>query len=201
MVQSMSRPGGHITGFASAEFGMSAKWLEMLKEVAPGVKRVAVIQDPGNPGSVPQFGAIQSVAPSFGVSLDTIFLRDERDFETAVERFAREPNGGLIVTRTTGAISHRELIVKLAARHRLPAVYPLRLFVSAGGLVSYGPDVVDQFRLAAGYVDRILKGEKPADLPVHAPDKYELVINLKTVKALGLDVPLILQQRANEVIE
>ena len=201
LVESLARPGSNATGFTSAEFGMSAKWLELVKEIAPRVTRVAVLQDPGNPGGLPQFAAIQSVAPSFGVELSSLFLRDAGDIEQAVAALARGSNVGLIVTRTSGAISHRELIITLAARHRLPAVYPLRLFVTGGGLISYGPDIVDQYRRAAGYVDRILKGEKPADLPVQAPTKYELVINLKTAKAMGLDMPATLLARADEVLE
>jgi putative tryptophan/tyrosine transport system substrate-binding protein len=201
VVASLARPGGNATGFTSAEFSMSAKWLELLKEVAPGVTRAAVLQDPGNPGSIPQFAAIQSVAPSLGVDLSTIFLRDAGEIEGAVAAFARAPNGGLIATRTSGAIGHRNLIITQAAKLRLPAVYPLRLFVTAGGLASYGPDIVDQCRRAASYVDRILKGAKPADLPVQAPTKYELTINLKTAKALGLTVPDSVLARADEVIE
>ena len=201
VVASLARPGGNTTGFTSAEFSMSAKWLELLKEVAPGVTRAAVLQDPGNPGSIPQFAAIQSVAPSLGVDLSTIFLRDAGEIEGAVAAFARAPNGGLIATRTSGAIGHRNLIITQAAKLRLPAVYPLRLFVTAGGLASYGPDIVDQCRRAASYVDRILKGAKPADLPVQAPTKYELVINLKTAKELGLTVPDTVLARADEVIE
>ena len=193
VVESLSRPGSNATGFISAEFGMSAKWLELLKEVAPGVTRAAVLLEPSNIVSLPQFAAVQTVAPSFRVELSQI--------ERSVAIFAGTPNGGLIVSRTSEAIAHRALIIALAARHRLPAVYPLRLFVNDGGLVCYGPDIVDQYRLAAGYVDRILKGEKPADLPVQAPTKYELVINLKTAKALGLDVPPTLLARADEVIE
>ena len=201
VVASLARPGGNTTGFTSAEFSMSAKWLELLKEVAPGVTRAAVLQDPGNPGSIPQFAAIQSVAPSLGVDLSTIFLRDAGEIEGAVAAFARAPNGGLIATRTSGAIGHRNLIITQAAKLRLPAVYPLRLFVTAGGLASYGPDIVDQCRRAASYVDRILKGAKPADLPVQAPTKYELTINLKTAKTLGLTVPDSVLARADEVIE
>jgi putative ABC transport system substrate-binding protein len=201
IVQSLARPGGNATGFTSAEFGMSAKWLELLKEVAPGVKRAAVLRNPTNPGSMPQFAAIQTVAPMFGVDLSLIDLADAGEIERGIDALARSPNGGLIVTRTSEAIIYRDLIIALAARHRLPAVYPLRFFVSDGGLISYGPDIVDQFRRAAGYVDRILKGEKPADLPVQAPTKYELVINLKTAKALGLEVPATLLARADEVIE
>jgi putative ABC transport system substrate-binding protein len=200
LVESMARPGRNATGFASAEFGTSAKWLEMLKEVAPRVMRAAVLQDPLT-GGAGQFAAIQAVAGSFGVALSSLAASDVSEIERSVAEFARAPNGGLIVSRGAPTITHRDLIVKLAARHGLPAVYPLRLFVAAGGLISYGPDVVDQYRRAAGYVDRILKGEKPADLPVQAPTKYELVLNLKTAKALGLDVPTTLLARADEVIE
>ena len=200
-VDSLARPGGNATGFLAAEFGMSAKWLELLKDIAPRVTRVAVLQDPGNPGGIPQFAAIQAVAPSFGVDLSSLWLRDADEIERAVTAFARSPNGGLIATRTTGAIVHRDLIITLAARHRLPAVYPYRFFVADGGLISYGSEIIDQYRLAAGYVDRILKGEKPADLPVQAPTKYEIAINLKTSKALGLEVPPTVLARATEVIE
>jgi putative ABC transport system substrate-binding protein len=200
LVESMARPGRNATGFASAEFGTSAKWLEMLKEVAPRVMRAAVLQDPLT-GGAGQFAAIQAVAGSFGVALSSLAASDVSEIERSVAEFARAPNGGLIVSRGAPTITHRDLIVKLAAQHGLPAVYPLRLFVAAGGLISYGPDVVDQYRRAAGYVDRILKGEKPADLPVQAPTKYELVLNLKTAKALGLDVPTTLLARADEVIE
>jgi putative ABC transport system substrate-binding protein len=200
-IQSLARPGGNITGFTSAEFSMSAKWLELLKEISPNVVRVAVIQDPGNPGGIPQFAAIQSMAASLKVDLSTIFLRDVGEIENAVAAFAREPNCGLIVTRTSGAIGHRNLIIKLAIQYRLPAIYPLRFFVNGGGLISYGPDIVDQYRRAATYVDRILRGEKPADLPVQAPTKYEMVINLKTAKELGLVVPPTVLARADEVIE
>jgi putative ABC transport system substrate-binding protein len=200
-VESLARPGGNATGFTSAEYGMSAKWLELLKEIDPRLARVAVLYDRENPGGLPQFAAIQSVASSLGVELSSISLRDAEEIARAVTAFARQPNSGLIVSRTSEAIVHRELIVTMAARHRLPAIYPLRFFAAGGGLIAYGPDIVDQHRRAAGYVDRILKGEKPADLPVQAPTKYELVINLKTAKALGLSVPLILQQRADEVIE
>jgi putative tryptophan/tyrosine transport system substrate-binding protein len=200
-VESLARPGGNATGFTSAEFGMSAKWLELLKEAAPQITRVAVLQDPGNPGGIPQFAAIQTAAPSLGVELRSLNLRATDEIEAAIGAFARGSNAGLIVTRTSGAISHRDLIIKLAARYRLPAVYPLRFFVSGGGLISYGPDIVDQYRQAAGYVDRILKGEKPSDLPVQAPTKYELVVNLKTAKSLGLDVPATVLARVDEVIE
>jgi len=201
VVQSLAQPGGNATGFTSAEYSMSAKWLELLKEIAPGVTRAAILQDPGNVGGLPQFAAIQSVAPALGVDLSTLFMRDAGEIERAIATFARASNGGLIATRTSGAIGNRELIITQAAKHRLPAVYPLRLFVSAGGLACYGPDIVDQYRRAASYVDRILKGEKPADLPVQAPTKYELVINLKTAKALGLEIPPTLLARADEVIE
>jgi ABC-type uncharacterized transport system substrate-binding protein len=201
VVQSLARPGGNATGFTSAEFSMSAKWLELLKEIAPGVTRAAILQDAGNVGSVPQFAAIQSVAPALGVDLSTLFMRDAREFERGVAAFARTPNGGLIATRTSGAIGHRDLIIAQAVRHRLPAVYPLRLFVTAGGLAAYGPDIVDQYRRAASYVDRILNGDKPADLPVQAPVKYELAINLQAAKAIGLEVPATVLARADEVIE
>jgi putative tryptophan/tyrosine transport system substrate-binding protein len=200
-VASLARPGGNATGFTVFEYGFSVKWLELLKELAPHVTRVAVLQELGNPGGLPQFAAIQAVAPSFRVEVSTLWMRDAAEIEQAVTAFARSPNGGLIATRTTGAIVHRDLIIKLAARHRLPAVYGYRFFAAAGGLASYGDDVVNQYRLAAGYVDRILKGEKPADLPVQAPTKYELVINLKTAKALGIEVPPMLLARADEVIE
>ena len=183
------------------EYGMSGKWLELLKEIAPGVTRAAVLRDPAIPAGIGQFGAIQAVAPSFGVEVSPVDVRDAGEIERAVTAFARSANGGLIVTASALAVVHRDLIVTLAARHKLPAVYPDRFFVTAGGLISYGPDPVDQYRRAAGYVDRILKGEKPADLPVQAPTKYELVINLKTAKALGLDVPPTLLARADEVIE
>jgi len=201
VVQSLAQPGGNATGFTSAEFSMSAKWLELLKEIAPGVTRAAILQDPGNVGGLPQFAAIQSVAPALGVDLSTLFMRDAGEIERAIAAFARAPNGGLIATRTSGAISNRELIITQAAKHRLPAVYPLRLFVSAGGLACYGPDIVDQYRRAASYVDRILKGEKPADLPVQAPTKYELVINLRAAKVIGLEISPTLLARADEVIE
>jgi putative ABC transport system substrate-binding protein len=200
LVESMARPGGNATGFASAEFGTSAKWLELLKDIAPGVTRAAVLQDPLS-GGASQFAAIQAVAPSFGVALSSLGASDVGEIERSIAEFARVPNGGLIVSRGAPTITHRDLIVKLAAQHRLPAVYPLRLFVAAGGLVSYGPDIVDQYRRAAGYVDRILRGEKPADLPVQAPTKYELVLNLKAAKALGLDIPTTVLALADEVIE
>ena len=168
---------------------MSGKWLELLKEIAPGVTRAAVLRDPAITAGIGQFGAIQSVAPSLGVEVSPVNVRDAGEIERAITAFARSSNGGLIVTASALAGVHRDLIITLAARHKLPAVYCERFFVTDGGLISYGPDLVDQYRRAAGYVDRILKGEKPADLPVQAPTKYELVINLKTAKALGLTVP------------
>ena len=200
-VDSLARPGGNATGFMSFEYGLSGKWLELLKEIAPGVTRVAVLRDPAIPAGIGQFGAIQAVAPSLGVEVSPVNVRDAGEIERAIAAFARSSNGGLIVTASALAQLHRDLIVTLAARHKLPAVYCDRFFVAAGGLISYGPDYIDQYRRAAGYVDRILKGEKPADLPVQAPTKYELVINLKTAKALGLDVPPTLLARADEVIE
>jgi putative ABC transport system substrate-binding protein len=200
-IDSLARPGGNTTGFISFEYGLSGKWLELLKEIAPGVTRVAVLRDSAISGGTGQFGAIQSVAPSLRVEVNPINVRDAGEIERAIAAFARAPNGGLIVTASGLAIVHRELIVTLAARHKLPAVYYYRFFVTDGGLVSYGPDPHDQYRRAASYVDRILKGEKPADLPVQAPTKLELVINLKTAKALGLEVPPMLLGRADEVIE
>jgi putative ABC transport system substrate-binding protein len=200
-VASLARPGGNATGFTVYEYGMGGKWLELLKDIAPGVRRAAVLRDPAVTSGIGQFGAVQAVAPSLGVELTPVDIRDAGEIERALTAFARGPNGGLIVTGGAWAVVHRELIATLADRHRLPAVYPGRYSVTAGGLISYGPDLIDQFRRAAGYVDRILKGEKPADLPVQAPTKYELVINLKTAKALGLDVPPMLLARADEVIE
>jgi putative ABC transport system substrate-binding protein len=200
-VASLARPGGNATGFTIFEFGMGGKWLELLKEIAPRVTRAAVLRDAALAAGTGQLGAIQSVAPSFGVELSPIDVRDAGEIERAVTAFARSPNDGLLVTGSALATVHRDLIVALAARHRLPAVYTLRLFVAGGGLISYGPDSIDPYRQAAGYVDRILKGEKPADLPVQAPTKYELVINLKTAKALGLEVPPTLLARADEAIE
>jgi putative ABC transport system substrate-binding protein len=200
-VASLAQPGGNATGFTIFEYSMSGKWLELLKEIAPGVTRVAVLRDPAVASGIGQFGAVQIVAPSLGVDLSPVDVRDAGEIERAVTAFARGPNGGMIVTASALALVHRDLIIALAARHKIPAVYSDRLMVIAGGLISYGPDRVDQFRLAAGYVDRILKGEKPADLPVQAPTKYDLVINLKTAKALGLTVPPSLLARADEVIE
>jgi putative ABC transport system substrate-binding protein len=200
-VNSLARPGGNATGFATYEYGISAKWLELLKEIAPRVTRAAVIRDAAIASGTGQWGALQSVAPSFGVELSPVNMRDADEIERAVAAFARSPNGGVILAGSTLAVVHRDLIVTLAARHKLPAVYSGRFFVTAGGLTSYGPDSIDPHRRAARYVDRILKGEKPADLPVQAPTKYELVINLKTARALGLEVPPTLLARADEVIE
>ena len=200
-VDSLARPGGNATGFTAFEYGLSGKWLELLKEIAPGVTRAAVIRDPAITAGIGQFAAIQSVAPSIGVEVSPVNVRDAGEIERAITAFARSSNGGLIVTGSALAVVHRDLIVMLAARHKLPAVYWDRLLVTAGGLISYGPDIIDQYRRAAAYVDRILKGEKPADLPVQAPTKYELVINLKTAKALDLAVPPSLLARADEVIE
>jgi putative ABC transport system substrate-binding protein len=200
-VDSLVRPGGNATGFIQFEFGLSGKWLELLKQIAPGVMRAAVIRDPAISAGLGQWGALQTAAPSLGVELTPVNVRDAGEIERAVATFARQPDGGLIVTGSAAAAFHRNLIVALAARHKLPAVYYARHFVAAGGLISYAPDIVDQYRQAASYVDRILKGEKPADLPVQAPTKFELVINLKTAKALGLEVPPTLLARADEVIE
>ncbi len=200
-VTSLARPGGNATGFSQFEYGLSGKWLELLKEIAPRVTRAAVIRDPARTSGVGQFAAIQAVAPSLGVELSPVDPRDPGEIERAITAFARGSNGGLIVASGTLGEIHRELIITLAARHQLPAVYVLREFVTGGGLISYGPDYIDQYRRAAGYVDRILKGEKPADLPVQAPTKYQLVINLKAAKAIGLDVPATVLARADEVIE
>jgi putative tryptophan/tyrosine transport system substrate-binding protein len=200
-VDSLARPGGNATGFLLFEYSLSGKWLELLKEIAPGVTRVVVLRDPATPTGIGQFGVIQSVAPSFRVEVSPLNVRDAGEIERGVAAFARSSNGGLILTGGNRAILHRDLIITLAARHKLPAVYADRFFVAAGGLISYGPDRIDQYRRAAGYVDRVLKGEKPADLPVQAPTKYETVLNLKTAKALGLDVPPTVLARADEVIE
>ena len=201
VVASLARPGGNATGFTLYEFGLSGKWLELLKQFVPRITRAGILRDSTTTGGVGQFAALQAVAPSFGVELSPLDVRDAGEIERAVTAFAREPNSALVVTLSGLAISHRELIVILAARHRMPAVYAYRPFVTGGGLISYGPDIVDQYRRAAGYVDRILKGEKPADLPVQAPTKYELMINLKTAKALGLEIPPSLLAIADEVIE
>jgi putative tryptophan/tyrosine transport system substrate-binding protein len=200
-VASLARPGGNATGFTQFEFGISAKCLELLKEIAPRVSRVAVLRDTTVPGGIGQLGSIQAVAPSFGAELSSIDVRNAPEIERAVTAFARGSNGGLIVLSSATGVVHRELIITLAARHRLPATYPSRLFVTGGGLISYGPDVVDQPRLAADYVDRILKGEKPGDLPVQESTAQQLAINLNTAKALGLTVPAALLARADEVIE
>ena len=200
-VDSLARPGGNVTGFSLFEYSLSAKWLELLKEIAPGVTRAAVLRDTTVGSGVGQYAIIQAMAPSFGVELRPIDLRNPGEIERGVVAFAREPNGGLIIVGAPPGAVHRDLIITLAARHRLPAVYPYPVFAHSGGLVSYGPDAVSHFRRAAGYVDRILKGEKPGDLPVQAPTKYELVINLKTAKALALEVPPTLLARADEVIE
>ena len=200
-VDSLARPGGNATGFIAYEYGLSGKWLEVLKEIAPGVTRAAVIRDPALASGPGQFAAIQSIAPSLGVEVSPVNVRDAGEIERAITAFAHSPNGGLIVTGSALVGIHRHLIIALAARHKLPAVYVERTYVAAGGLISYGSDFLDQYRRAASYVDRILKGEKPADLPVQAPTKYELVINLKTAKALGLEVPPTLLARADEVIE
>ena len=201
-VDSLARPGGNATGFMQYEYSLTGKWLEVLKQIAPGVTRAAVLRDPANVSGIGQFAVIQSVAPSVGMEVSAINLRDDTgEIERAITAFARSANGGLILTSSAIAMVHRELIVALAARYELPAVYSRRYFVQRGGLISYGVDFIDQYRRAAGYVDRILKGEKPSDLPVQAPTKYELVINLKTAKALGLEVPPTLLARADEVIE
>ncbi len=201
-VASLARPGGNVTGFTAFEYSLSGKWLELLKEIAPNLTRIAILRDPAVAVGIGQFAAIQAMAPpSFGVELSPIDVRDAGEIERDVAAFARESNGGLIVTASSGATAHRELIIMLAARHRLPAVYPFRYYVTSGGLICYGPDLNDLCRRAAGYVDRILKGEKAADLPVQAPTKYELAINLKTAKALGVTVPPLLLARADQVIE
>jgi ABC-type uncharacterized transport system substrate-binding protein len=200
-VNSLARPGGNATGFSLFEYGIGGKWLELLKQVAPGVTRVAVLRDPAISAGLGVFGAIQSVAPSFGVEANAINVRDASEIEHDIAAFASNSNGGLIVTASGLANTHRSLIIALAARHSVPAVYFQRRFVADGGLISYGPNYLDQYRLAAGYVDRILKGEKPADLPVQAPTKYDLAINLKTAKALGLNVPNTLIGRADELVE
>jgi putative ABC transport system substrate-binding protein len=197
----LAHPGGNATGFSNFEYAISGKWLELLKEIAPAVKRVAVLRESAISAGPAQFSAIQIVAPSFDVALRPVDVGDAAQIERAITAFAGESNGGLIVTGSSVAAFHRELIVGLAARHRLPAVYNSRYYVGGGGLISYGPDYVDQFRRAAGYVDRILKGDKPSDMPVQAPTKYELIINLKTAKTLGLTVPPALLARADEVIE
>jgi putative ABC transport system substrate-binding protein len=201
LVDTLARPGGNVTGFMIFEYSLSGKWLELLKEIAPRLVRAAVLRDSVNPAGIAQFGAIQAAAQPLGVELRPVDIRDAGKIERAIAGFARLTNGGLIVTGSASVSVHRDLIVMLAARYKLPAVYSHRRMVIGGGLISYGPDYVDPFRRAAAYVDRILKGEKPADLPVQAPTKYELVINLKTAKALGLEIPPTLLARADEVIE
>jgi putative tryptophan/tyrosine transport system substrate-binding protein len=200
-VASLAQPGGNATGFSIFEYGVIGKWLELLKQIAPGVTRVAVLRDPTISAGAGQFGAIQTAAPSFGVEVNPVNMRNADEIEHTIAGFARSANGGLILTAGPWGTVHRELIVTLAARHKLPAVYYERYFVTGGGLISYGPHMIDQYQRGAGYIDRILKGEKPADLPVQAPTKYDLAINLKTAKALGLTVPPSLLSRADEVIE
>jgi putative ABC transport system substrate-binding protein len=200
-VDSLARPGGNATGFMQFEYGLSGKWLELLKEIAPSLTRAAVLRDPTITAGIGQFAIIQSVATSVGVEVSPVGVRDAGEIERAITAFARSPNSGLVVTSSALSALHRELIIALAARHKLPAVYYRRYFVTSGGLISYGYDLVDQFRRAAGYIDRILKGEKAADLPVQAPIRYELVVNLRTAKALGLEVPATVLARADEVIE
>lgn len=200
-VESLAQPGGNATGFVQFEYSLSGKWLELLKQIAPGVTRAAVLWDPAITAGIGQFAVIQAVAPSLGMEVRAVKVRDAPEIERGVAAFARSANGGLIVTASALAIVHRDLIVALAARHKLPAVYNNRIFATDGGLISYGPDFIDQYRRAATYVDRILKGELPADLPVQAPTKYELVVNQKTAKVLGLTVPPSVLSRADEVIE
>ena len=200
-VESLAQPGGNATGFTALEYQFAGKWLELIKEIAPRVTRLAVLRDSAIAAGPGQFGVLQAFAPSLGLELRPVDLREAGEIERSINTFAQGSNGGLIVTGSPAATAHRNLIVALAARNRLPAVYYLPVFCAAGGLICYGVDFLDQFRRAAGYVDRILKGEKPADLPVQAPTKYELAINLKTAKALGLDVPPMLLARADEVIE
>ena len=200
-VDSLARPGGNATGFMLYEYGISGKWPGLLKQIAPGVTRVAVLRDPGITAGIGQFAAIQTSAPSLGMEIVPINVRETKEIESIITTFARVANGGLIVTGSPSALLHSALIIALAAQHKLPAIYFEREFVAAGGLISYGPDLIDQYRLAAGYVDRVLKGEKPSEMPVQAPNKYELVINLKTAKNLGLSVPPELIASANEVIE
>jgi len=201
-VDNLARPGGNATGFTTFEYGIGGKWLEVLKQIAPTVKRAAVLRDATNPAGIGQWGAIQSVAPSFGVELSAVNMRAKTgEIEHAVATFARQPNGGLILTASANAAARRDALIAMAARHNLPAVYPYPYYATSGGLICYGPDAAGQYHRAAGYIDRILKGEKPADLPVQAPTKYKLGINLKTAKALGLTVPPTLLAIADEVIE
>jgi putative tryptophan/tyrosine transport system substrate-binding protein len=201
IVDSLAHPGGNASGFMIYEYNLGAKWMELLKEIAPRVTRVAIIRNAANPAGVAQFATLQNAAQSLGVQASPINVRDAQEIERSIEAFARSPNGGLVVTQSASATVYRDVIIAAAARHKLPAVYALRYDATGGGLISYGPDIVDQFRQAAAYVDRVLKGEKPADLPVQAPTKYELTINLKTAKALGITMPDSLLARANEVIE
>jgi putative ABC transport system substrate-binding protein len=200
-VKSLARPGGNATGFTNFEYGLSAKWLQLLREIAPSVRRVIVLRDPTLTAGTAQFAAIQTVAPSLGVEVSPVDVRDAAEIESGLATFAQSSNAGLITTQSASALVRRELILTLAARHKLPAVYVNRFWSTNGGLMSYGANVADEFRRAAGYVDRILRGEKPANLPVQAPTKYELVINLKTAKALGIDIPTTLLASADEVIE
>ncbi len=200
-VDSLPRPGGNTTGFTSFDYGVGGKWLELLKQAVPSVSRIGVLRDPTLTAGTAQFAVIQAVAPSLGMEVSPVNVRDAPEIERAIASFARGPTDGLVITTSGLANRHRELIITFANKHRLPAIYPYRFFVAGGGLISYGPDSIDPHRRAAGYVDRILKGEKPADLPVQAPTKYELVINVKTAKALGLEVPATLLARADEVIE
>ncbi len=200
-VESLARPGGNATGFLSSEWSLAAKWLELLKDIAPRITRAAVLRDPTQGAGMAQYASVQTAAASLKVEITSINIRDAREIERSVAAFARSPNGGLIVTSGPGAVGHRDLIVKLVAQHKLPAVYYERLFAAAGGLAAYGPDFFENYRLAAGYVDRILKGEKPADLPVQAPTTFKLTLNLKTAKALGLELSPSLLARADEVIE
>ena len=200
-VDNLARPGGNSTGFLNFEYNIAGKWPELLKQIAPGVTHAAVILDPSTPQGIGQFSAVNAVSPSLGIDVSPVNASEPSDVERAIMAFAHAPNSGLIVTGSNFAITHRELIIKLVSQHKLPTVYPIRFFVTAGGLISYGPDTIDPHRRAAAYVDRILKGEKPADLPVQAPTKFELVINLKTAKALGLTIPPSVLARADEVIE
>jgi putative tryptophan/tyrosine transport system substrate-binding protein len=201
VVASLARPGGNATGFAQFEYSLSGKWAELLKEIVPGLKRIGVLREPANPAGIGQWAVIQVAATAAAMEVSPLAVRDPGEIERGVASFAREPNGGLVVAVGSSTTLHRGAIIASAARHQLPAVYPYRYFVTAGGLVSYGPDLLGQYRRAAGYVDRILKGEKPADLPVQSPTAYVLTINLKTAKALGLDVPATVLARADEVIE
>jgi ABC-type uncharacterized transport system substrate-binding protein len=201
VVASLARPGGNVTGFLQFEYSLSGKWPELLKDIVPGLKRIGVLRDPANPAGIGQWAIIQAAAATAGMEVTPLAVRELGEIERGIAAFAGEPNGGLIVPVSASAVRNRDAIVASAARHRLAVVYPYRHFVAAGGLISYGADLLVQYRRAAGYVDRILKGEKPADLPVQAPTKYELVINIKTANALGLDVPPMLLARADEVIE